>query len=565
MYKNKIISKLIMLTIITTQLQSMAVLENLLYKTKGFGYTVEGLEKKIVNSFWSPTLKRAQFHQKLEQLKKNYKNNEIPKGMDSYRALNAKDPFVIGTGIGGTQTWYNTAQTVANPHYMSRQLKQLGSNLKQNGGDPLAYLTERRWYTLTSLPKISCQLCGQHIDYNNVGTLNEEIQNKLIANIATTIYDQSSQELIVTECPYCEGNNLNMAPQTYEPFDKSKQNLLVQQLDTLGALNQAPTLPTCRFSIELSEILNDDATINHAKLSELAQLVQDMKNPLLFIHHYANPQCKPHLFESYEDIEWFANVCKEIIAACPNVTHVCPISQPLGFANKVSYQRILPPFHAKAPYQKYVEIIAASQQAAARAMKAIKREQPLKVLASHQWKPMRQSKPDDYKAKFASSIADVMYNKEFIRHFSKQVKDFDGIALSIYPALYFEGFKPKGDNCSGIIDPEAAFESIYEVHEAFPDKEIFIVEAGCNCNQEEVRIKYIDTLLYISQLSRELGIAVQSCFFWGHTNDKDFYREWNFAPHSTHFGFFKDINPTSINQAGRHLQAILKHPPQSIQ
>lgn len=343
------------------------------------------------------------------------------------------------------------------------------------------------------------------------------------------------------------------------PFSDEDRQAFVQQLKTLGIFNQpaAKIMPAYRLSIEIADVVDKDGNIAQEKLQQQAQFLKDLGNPLTIFHHYINPKCKPNLFEDKNDIQWFANVCAEFIKACPDLTHVCPISQIMGFGMQVSRQKMLPPFSCSISTDEYLKNIVQAQVTASKAMKEIK--PTIKVLVSHQWKPMKpvHSLGDPRHAIECTvcSIADRMYNQKFVQLLKPHTDSFDGIALSVYPAMYFDSITPQGNNCTGKLDPLAALEIIAEIHKAFPDKEIHIIETGCNSNDFEVKKQFVDMTLYVCKLARALDIPVKSCYFWGHTNNP--YFEWNANPGTSFFGPFEDLSTQSINQYGLYLKEIL--------
>ncbi|MBP9765512.1 hypothetical protein KBD08_04220, partial [Candidatus Babeliales bacterium] len=377
----------------------------------------------------------------------------------------------------------------------------------------------------------------------------------------------TTQCLTLTACPEC-GGALQILPNKTPKFTPEYQQAMITQLRDLRVDDQIgckiANMPNVRVSLEASDVLQEGLdVIDPIKLDAQAQFIQSIGNPMLFFHHYSNPLSKSDLFNNSQDIDWFANYCAQVIKKSPQVTHVCPISQPVGFAFRVTSQS-LPPFTITTDKKKYLQNIADAQAAAAKAMKAVKPD--VKVLMSHQWKLMKPKHsyldPRYYLEAGVCKIAHSMYNQAFVNLMKPHIDLFDGIALSLYPPVYFNGWKPEADNCGGIIDEKSALETIVEVRKAFPDKDIYIVETGCNTQDPAKKIEFIDMTLRVCQAARDQGIPVKSVYFWGLTNDPNFYSEWNMAPGSTNFGPFDKLeleNPTrSINAAGKHMQKILK-------
>lgn len=343
-------------------------------------------------------------------------------------------------------------------------------------------------------------------------------------------------------------------------FSLEDEQKILEQLKTLGVYNQKASaiMPSYRLSIEIADFVDDQGNIDQIKIKRQALFLKNLNHPLTVFHHYTNPKSKPNLFESKEDIIWFADKCAQFIQACPGLTYVCPISQIIGFGMQVSRQKMLPPFSCNIDTDQFLQNIIQAQVEASNSMKKV--NPTLKVLVSHQWKPMKPKHcfgdPRHAIECAACTIADRMYNQKFVQLLKNHKDSFDGIALSIYPALYFDKITPLGNNCTGMLDPQSALEAIVQIHQAFPDKEIHIIETGCNSCNPEIKKQFVDMTLYICKLVRNLGITVKSCYFWGHTNDP--YFEWNKAQGTSFFGPFENLEVDSINEYGKYLQEILK-------
>ena len=533
------------------------------------GYLALLNKSSITNIYWGLAKKTYQsleflprdikiFNQQVQQAHVLLDQSTIPSAKELYLKMNSEGQiFNIGTGIGLTQTVYNTAPSVTRPTTMRKLLYNKASQIK----NPYKWLKERQWYVLTSLPEIHCHDCKGYVNLHKIKEVSGEVRENILQNVAETLINPKYNEIIVTQCPYCHSPHIKMKPQVYKEFTTQQQSNMLQQVVDLGSLTQSKLLPSCRISLQLSDVLQENSDqIDSLKLKKVAQFIAQFKNPLIFFHHYSNPAVKPHLFEKQEDITWFADICRQIIQECPHVTHVCPISQPFGFGFKVANQEMLPPFGCHIDTAQYLKYIMLAQKEATIAIKSVRPD--IKVLLSHQWKPMKPSHTKFYDPRYgfekiASSIADIMYNQSFIDLFKDQAEYVDGIALSIYPALYFNYFKPIDGNCSGIVDQHAALDSILEMHKTFPEKDIYIVEAGCNCSDPTTQKRFLDTALYVCYLARQMNIPIKTCFFWTHTNDIDFYREWNYPPASTYFGFYDTIQPGSLNGFGAYLKEII--------
>jgi len=487
------------------------------------------------------------------------KPHQYPAAKESFQTSCAKQPFTIGPSFGLSQTQYHTAPTIYNPGHMQRLLYKEASK-KQN---PLRWLQKQKWYALTSLPAIHCKNCQKKISFDNLNTLDETTQQHLLQNLADNMQDEA---YTITQCPYCSSNNVTTKPQSFPAFTPKHQDALVKQVQNLNVFKQLDNkeqLPVCRISLEISDLLKEGSDqIDYQKLANISKLLKKLKNPLVFIHHSTNPVVKPYLFDNKEDIDWFAHLCQEIIKACPTITHVCPINQPMSFALRVP-RSMQPPFSTSLQRYEYINNLAEAQKQATLAMKKVRPN--IKVLVSHQWKPFSSKHGFfDYRyilEKVASSIAHKMYNHRFIKTFQDQKDLFDGIALSIYPRLHCDGKTIVGDNCSGIIDPIATINIVMQVHETYPDKPIYIVETGCNSTDPEHKKSFVDMTLHVCRIAHDMNIPVKTCFFWGLTNDMNFYREWNKAPGSTNFGFYETLNPdnpiSSINPYGNYLKSVI--------
>ena len=325
-------------------------------------------------------------------------------------------------------------------------------------------------------------------------------------------------------------------------------------------------IPNARLSIEISDILKSGTTeIDESKLDRMVVFINKIGNPIIFFHHYANPQALPNLFEKEEHAKWFANVCAKIIEKLPNITHVCPISQPTGFMFRVIRNQDLPPFEYGIDQDKLLKNIMKASALAAQKMREVRNKfangVKLNVLVSHQWK-MMVPKHSYYDPRYAlevlvTTIADKMYNGKFVNAVQPYLDKFDGIALSVYPALKFDMWKPDGSNIAGAVDYQGSLGAVVETSKAFPGKDIYIVEAGCNNADEKIKKEYIDMMLCVCARARQAGIPVKSLFFWAITNHPDFYMEWNTPKGTTHFGPFDGMEVSSINASGRYMKDII--------
>ena len=332
--------------------------------------------------------------------------------------------------------------------------------------------------------------------------------------------------------------------------------LNIPQQKGLKPLPSSKPLPKYRISLEACEF-------NSISFQQ-SQWLKQFNNPLVFLHHYSNPQSNPTLFEKVEDKEWFANACANFITSNREIKHICPISQPTAFAFRVARGNDLPPFTCSLDKYRFLTNIIGAHAAAYKAIKKINPD--IFVYVSHQWKifkPYHSSIHPAYALElFISKFANKMYNTAFVEELKKHSDCFDRIALSLYPAVPFYYFVPIVDNLSENFDAEEMLETIKAIHKEFPNKEIIIAETGCNSPNSDIKNKFIDTLLYVCLKARRLGININGIYLWNHTDDIDYYWEWNKKPGSTNFGLFDKLDPNltpekTINQTGIYLKEII--------
>lgn len=487
-------------------------------------------------------------------------NALIRPAQQTYQELNQADAFAVSIGLSMSQTHHST--NTAHPDFMQKKLQEL-TLLSPN---PMFFLSlsDHIGYVLRALPVLICSNCGTNI---NPAILHVKNDEKIITQLLNDIIVNRAQEkLTVKTCPSCQGQ---LTEQTRKEIKltPAHQQAIIDQLNYLGVKNQASctkhNLPTYRISIEASDILVQNSTeIDAVKLQAQAEFLQKLGNPLIFCHHYSNPQSIPNLFEKEEHIEWFANYCAQVIKSSPHVTHACPISQPVAFSHRVT-RGTLPPFTCTISQANYLKNINMAQIAACKKMKEANPN--LKVLMSHQWKlfkPLHSRLNPWYALEYiVCSIADRMYNGNFVTIFQPYQDLFDGIALSVYPALKFNGWIPQGDNCSGYFNYEDTIETIMQTHRAFPTKDIYIVETGCNTIDPQLKKEFIDMTLQACKKARENGAPVKGVYFWSHTNDPEFYSEWGLQQGTTNFSPFDRLeitNPcSSINASGIYFKEIL--------
>lgn len=482
-------------------------------------------------------------------------------GAQTYAELNQKNPFVMSVGTSMSQT-DPSIQNTMHPDFIRKKMYQ-----KAQGKDGAEWLKheKRFWYVLRALDS---WMCGNgHVI--NPGSLDEKKDQKTIqAILADCAKPNDAKQLSLSKCPYCADPSVVYLGDDTK-FTLAHENAMVEQIRALYVNRQSKKLPNMRLSIEIGSILKTNSIeIDEQKLNDLVAFITKLGNPLLFFHHYANPISIPYLFEKEEHIEWFANICAAIMQQLPQITHVCPVSQPLGFVNRIMRDGGLPPFEYKITQNQLLDNITKAQVAAALAMKKV--NPALQVLVSHQWKPMRPKHTSTLDPRMLfelgiCKIADSMYNGKFVSLIKDHIAIFDGIALSVYPALEFDLWAPVGSNIAGRMDFEGSLEAIVATSQAFPGMPIYIVETGCNTTDPVIKRGFIDMMLCVCKRAVDLGIPVKGLYFWAITNDSRFYREWNAPAGSCNFGPFDaldPVNPTaSINAAGKHIKDILSQLP----
>ncbi len=486
--------------------------------------------------------------------------DSIPPARDTYQELNKTAPFAVSFGCAMSQT--HDSQNTCHPDAISKQLQKLSQK-----NEPYAYLTDKDHigYTLRALPNVKCCQCNTEIQPTKLDLQKDKVLISILVHDAAA--QKNASKLTLTRCPSCDGQLIEQ-PRKKITLTPAHQQAMIAQINYLGVKNQIgctnSDLATYRVSAEASDVLKPNSTeIDPLKIQEQAQFFAQFGNALLFGHHYGNPQAIPDLFEKPQHAEWFANYFVEIIKACPNITHVCPISQPVAFSYRVT-RGTLPPFSCNMSQAEYLDNINKAQVLACQKIKEFNPN--IKVLMSHQWKPMKPYhsifSPWYALEKFICYLADRKYNGDFVRIFTPHQDKFDGIALSVYPAIYFNGWIPTGNNCADNFNEQDALDTILQTHQAFPNKPIYIVETGCNTQDPEKKKAFIDMMLHVCKIARDKNVDVRGIYFWSHTNDPEFYSEWNFLPGSTHFSPFDKLDPEnsegSINAGGMYLKEILK-------
>lgn len=496
-------------------------------------------------------------------------------GRQLYEQLNSdpKNPFAlsVGTSMSQTHQGENTANTSfagKKMHAMIKKNNDLATTSGRQKASAWLKHKDRIWYALRSLPRYVCDK-GHGIDPTSLNPETDAAKvDALLDAVVQASADMDASGLKLKHCPFCSSAVSAIAKSEALLTPVHKQ-ALIAQMHSLHVHQQKGcvdgSLPDSRLSLEASDILKSGTDeIDEQKLQEQADFIRRAGNPLLFFHHYSNPAVKPNLFSDEKDADWFARYCAKVLEKSPHITHVCPISQPVGFGFRVARQT-LPPFELAVDKKQYLKNMVQAHVKAAVAMRAVNPK--VKILVSHQWKLMKPKHnslkdPRYLVEKLIGSIADSMYNQEFVNLVKPYADTFDGIALSLYPPVYFNLWEAQGNNSSGALDEAAALEAIVETHNAFPDKDIYIVETGCNTQDSDKKREFIDMTLRVCKKARELGIAVKGVDFWGVTNDPVYYSEWGAAPGSTNFGPFDALDPDdplqSINAAGKYIQDILK-------
>lgn len=486
-------------------------------------------------------------------------SSSCPSGKEAYQYLMSDDkiPFALSIGTSLSQT--HISENTMHPTLVRKEMLKVAQELGKEEGWKWLKDQKRVWYLLRSMPQYNCS-CG----FKDVSSLNKYQKTVAVYDIIRGF--MHANDLEITYCPVCQ-ERLKTQQEHQDLFTVEMQDKMVALVKELIKDEKIESqIPNARLSIELSDVLKSGTIeIDEQKLDNLVAFINKIGNPMIFFHHYANPMAIPHLFEEEKHLKWFADVCGKIIEKLPHITHVCPISQPTGFMFRVIRNQDLPPFRYNVDQQALLNNMMKASALAADAMKEIRKKNSsapqLKVLVSHQWKIMS-PKHNYYDPRYAveslvTTIADSMYNGKFVSSVTQYINKFDGIALSVYPAMEFDMWKPDGSNIVGKVDYQGSLGAVVQTGKAFPDKDIYIVEAGCNTADAQTKKEYIDMMLCVCMRARQAGIPVKSLYFWAITNHPDFYTEWNTAKGTTHFAPFDDIEIDSINQGGKYIQEII--------
>jgi len=485
---------------------------------------------------------------------------DFPPASETYQKLNLTDDFTFSCGTAMSQA-NPASRNSMHPTFILSQLQTLA--FQQD--NPRAWLIspDRIWYLLNALPDITCHNCNITLRSNEFDLIKDQ---KIISAIIDDVAQHPlALSLKISKCPTCNGA-VTLTPKNIPAFQEQEQNQMVQLIDALGVKDQIGCrngrLPTYRLSVEMSDVLQDNGSghIDLNKLQKEASWLKKFGNVLAFLSHYTLPLDILDLFESEKGIESFAQYAQEFTKANPQITHICPISQPIAFSFRTARQKNLPPFCSKLTQSELFQNVIKAHVAAYQKIKATNPN--VRVMICHQWKPMvpyHSSKdPRYYLEKLICSIAHKMYNSAFVHELKKHSDCFDEIALSVYPPIYFDTWTPRGDNCNGAIDAQYSLEAIMNMHHAFPHKKIIVAETGCNSSDPETQRAYMDMMLHVCDQARQLGAQVDGCFMWTITNDKKYYREWNTKAGSSKFGMFDTLNASSINAAGAYLRDTVR-------
>ena len=525
-------------------------------------------------NYFKPTEEQAAQTEREQEATLQAKTRPFPVGKTSYQKLqNPNDPFAVS--LGSTMSQTEVSDNSMHPDRVRNSLQEgmyqeacRQPRLSKHKPEEQAYswLKARQWYALRSLNPVQCKDCNESSNPEELQAADSHLIEAMLRSLANNYH---SRLFRLTRCPHCSSDNLTHQEKKIPEFTDEHKAAIIKQLENLNIFTQqgvsSQQRPTYRLSLEMASVVDKDGRVDQSKLDAQAQWLQQFHNPMLCMQHYT--KLRDNQFEQARDIEEFASYCAAIIKHSPHVTHAFPISQLFGFINRTARQQDLPPFHCSISKEQLTKNIIAAQVAACKAMKAINPN--LQTMVSHQFKSFKpQHSFEEHKTSHAiekavCAIADRLYNQRFINELKPHEDSFDAIALSIYPALYFDKWKPMADcNTSGKIDPEAALEALIQAHKAFPSKDLYIVETGCNSSDPAVAREFIDMTLHVCNVARlQLNIPVKGCYFWTQTNDPQYYSEWNSPKGSTHFGFFDRLDPqdptSSINTSGKYLKEIL--------
>ena len=137
------------------------------------------------------------FNQQVQQAHVLLDQSTIPSAKELYLKMNSEGQiFNIGTGIGLTQTVYNTAPSVTRPTTMRKLLYNKASQIK----NPYKWLKERQWYVLTSLPEIHCQDCKGYVNLHKIKEVSGEVRENILQNVAETLINPKYNEMHLQVC-----------------------------------------------------------------------------------------------------------------------------------------------------------------------------------------------------------------------------------------------------------------------------------------------------------------------------------------------------------------------------
>lgn len=485
-----------------------------------------------------------------------FASSTFPPAKETYKILNQDDQFVVGVGTALSQA-NPVSKNTMHPDFILQQMHKMAF-LQKN---PRQWLggAQRIWYLLNSMPNITCSSCGKTTTPH---TLDLQQDKALVSTMLDDmIANSGSKKLDLSRCPHCQSGNIELRPIDLATWGPVQQAQTLDQIKALGLDTQIGAksgLPVYRLSVELADVMQDGKrALDTKKLHDQAAWLKRVGNPFIFLFHYTLPINYLDLFETEEGIEFFANFAQEFVRANPQITHICPISQPMAFSQRVARQMTLPPFESKLTPQKLFENLMKAHVLAYKKIKAVNPN--VKVYICHQYKPMipfhnSSFDPRYSLEKFICSLADRFYNQACLNEFKKHEKYIDGLAISVYPPLYFNMWIPIGDNSSGIVDGPNSLQAIMQMHKAFPSKEIIVTETGCNSDQPEIQDTYFDMMLDVCKQARDLGVKIYGCLFWAPTRDSQYYREWNTKLGSSNFGMFKSMDPRSILPFGQYIK-----------
>ena len=149
----------------------------------------------------------------------------------TFQELNEAGPFVISFGTSMSQT--HQTNNTAHLAYMKNRLKSEALKSK----NPRVYLAskDRIGYILRTLPSALCQNCKKEI---NPSKLNRDNDHAVIQNLVDQLNKNIHENLIFTNCPFCDSTQLTQQFKKEVVLTKSHQDAMIAQINHLKVKEQ---------------------------------------------------------------------------------------------------------------------------------------------------------------------------------------------------------------------------------------------------------------------------------------------------------------------------------------